>query len=69
MDVKRLFGRVNDSIRSIASEGPEDETWEFMCECADVRCRERVVLTLSEFDLRRASSPPLPVVAAEHAGV
>lgn len=67
MDVKQLYGRVNDSIRGIASEGPADETWEFMCECSDVECHERVVLTLTEFDERRASTPPVPIVATTHA--
>jgi hypothetical protein len=69
MDVKQLYGRVNDSIRGIASEGPADETWEFMCECSDVKCREKVVLTLTEFDDRRAATPPGPILAASHAAV
>jgi hypothetical protein len=65
MDPDRLFGHVNDSIRRLATEGPLTETWEFICECSDVRCHEMVSLTLLEFDEHRAASPPAPVLA-EH---
>lgn len=61
-----LFAQLNDSIRKIASRGPATETWEFVCECADVTCHTLVSLTLSEFDERRASSPPMPILAGDH---
>jgi len=67
MDQDRLFVEVNDSIRKLASEGSAAESWDFICECAEVTCHASVNLTLSEFDERRAASPPVPVHAAEHA--
>ena len=67
MEQNQLFPHVNDSIRSLASQGPETETWEFICECPDVRCHALVTLTLIEFDERRGASPPAPILAAEHA--
>ncbi len=67
MEQDRLFVQVNDSIRRLASEGPATETWDFICECAEVTCRATVNLKLIEFDERRAASPPVPIHAAEHA--
>ena len=64
----KLFVQVNDSIRKLASDEAESqgEAWGFICECPEVSCHAMVNLTLSEFDERRASSPPIPVHAAEH---
>jgi hypothetical protein len=53
MEQNELFPHVNDSIRSLASQGPDTETWEFICECPDVTCHVLVSLTLFEFDERR----------------
>jgi len=62
METYEAFTRVNDSIRGLATEGPLDETWEFYCECPDVGCHTLISLTLHEFDERRASSPPIPIL-------
>ena len=61
-----LFVQVNDSIRELASERPAIQIWDFICECPEVTCHASVSLTLTEFDERRATSPPVPVHAAEH---
>jgi len=66
MEQDRLFVRVNDSIRKLAS-GSATESWDFVCECSEVTCHASVNLTLIEFDDRRSASPPIPVHAAEHA--
>jgi hypothetical protein len=66
MDPAGLFGQVNDSIRTLATQGPATETWEFLCECADVTCHSLVSLTLLEFDERRAASPPVQILATVH---
>jgi hypothetical protein len=68
MATNGAFGHVNDSIRKLATDGPESETWDFFCECADVACRTLVSLTLVEFDERRSASPPVPVLAVHHEG-
>lgn len=62
-----LFAHVNDSIRKLAGEGPDAQTWEFICECPDVGCHVMVSLTLTEFDKRRGASPPVPILALDHA--
>jgi hypothetical protein len=67
MEPAGAFGLVNDAIRKLATAGPGYETWEFFCECSDLECHRVVTLTLVEFDERRAASPPVPVVADEHA--
>lgn len=66
MENDGVFVHVNDSIRKLATSGPVTQTWEFICECPELTCHVLVSLTLAEFDERRASSPPLPVLAAEH---
>jgi hypothetical protein len=60
------FGHVNDSIRKLATDGQDGETWEFFCECPDVECHAVVSLTLLEFDEHRASLPPMPILASHH---
>ena len=66
MEPDALFAHVNNSIRKLASQGPPRQTWEFICECPEVRCHAWVSLTLTEFDERRSASPPVPVLATEH---
>jgi hypothetical protein len=62
-----VFARVNDSIRKLAAANdPGAQSWQFLCECADISCHIFVDLTVREFDERRAASPPLPILAAEH---
>lgn len=64
MDADSAFRHVNDSIRQLASDGPDTETVEFFCECQDIECNATLALTLLEFDARRAASPPVPIVVA-----
>jgi hypothetical protein len=66
VDADGLFGHVNDSIRRLALETPDSETWEFFCECPDVTCHTLVSLTLLEFDERRSALPPIPIRASGH---
>jgi len=66
MEQAELFAHVNNSIRELAYEGPENQTWDFICECMDVTCHASVSLTLIEFDSRRTASPPVPVIATKH---
>jgi hypothetical protein len=61
-----LFGHVNDSIRGLATAGPADELWQFICECPDLECRSLVSLTLAEFDARRSASRPAPILSFSH---
>ncbi|HEY2355281.1 MAG TPA: hypothetical protein VGH79_10335 [Gaiellaceae bacterium] len=57
---------MNDSIRGLATDGPTDETWQFICECPDLGCHALVSLTLADFDARRAASPPSPILSIAH---
>jgi len=68
MDPNGLFGHVNDSIRGLATDDQTNETWEFFCECPDLACHALVTLTLVEFDERRASLPPVPILLTGHGG-
>jgi hypothetical protein len=66
MEEPALFAHVNDSIRSLATEAQAAETWEFFCECSDLGCHALVSLTLLEFDERRTTLPPTPILATSH---
>jgi hypothetical protein len=68
MEKNGVFAHVNNSIRTLASDGPPTQTWEFICECPELACHALVALTLTEFDQRRAASPPEPILATEHSG-
>jgi len=67
METDGLFGLVNDSIRSLATEVPEHEMWEFFCECPNLACHELVSLTIVEFDKHRTAQPRLPILATHDA--
>jgi hypothetical protein len=48
-----LLGEVNRSIRDLAEKvDPEDDstTWQFVCECGETDCTERVGLSLARYD-------------------
>ena len=66
MESLGAFHEVNDSIRQLATAGPDVEAWEFFCECSDLGCHALMSLTLAEFDERRAASPPRPILAPHH---
>ena len=62
-----LFRDVNERIREIADTfGQKDSTYDFLCECSDPECAERVVLTSAEYEFVRAD-PTRFVVAKGHA--
>jgi hypothetical protein len=62
-----LFRDVNDRIREISDTFErKDETYDFVCECSDPACTQRVVLTLAEYE-RVRSDPTRFVVAKGHA--
>ncbi len=67
IDADGLFGHVNDSIRGLATEGTEDDIWQFVCECPYLDCHALVSLTLAEFDARRVAYPPSPILSRSHA--
>jgi hypothetical protein len=50
--VSELLGEVNRSIRDLAAKvDPHDSSmWEFVCECGEEDCTERVGLALARFD-------------------
>jgi hypothetical protein len=62
-----IFRDVNERIREISdSFGQEDSTYDFVCECSDPACAERVVLTRAEYEDVRSDSTRF-VVAKGHA--
>jgi hypothetical protein len=62
-----LFRDVNERIREISDTfGQKDATYNFLCECSDPMCAEKVVLTPAEYEHVRAESTRF-VVAKGHA--
>ncbi len=61
-----LFREVNERIDDVASQlGGEDTTYEFLCECSDPDCVERVSLTVAQYR-RLRSRPALFALVAGH---
>ena len=50
--MSELLGEVNRSIRDLAATvDPQDSsTWEFVCECGEQGCTERLGLALALYD-------------------
>ena len=45
-----LFRQINDKIENVANEhGSDSHVYEFLCECSDPGCSERVRITLDEY--------------------
>jgi hypothetical protein len=60
-----LFRDVNEQIESTNERFGISERHEFICECADLECTDRVSLTLGEYEeIRRV--PTHFIVAAGH---
>jgi hypothetical protein len=50
-----FFRSVNERIRDLAEEhGADQHRYEFLCECGDTACVERVTLSLGEYEAVRA---------------
>jgi len=61
-----FFREVNEKINTRAeSHGLDSHLYSFFCECADAKCIERVMLTLSEYEHIRAE-PTRFVVKKNH---
>ena len=61
-----FFRQVNERINDSAeSHGDSAHEYEFFCECSDIGCLERVVLTLAEYEHIRAD-PARFVVKKNH---
>jgi hypothetical protein len=61
-----IFRDVNERIRQISDTfGQKDQTYDFLCECSDPMCAERVVMTSAEYEYVR-SDPTRFVVAKGH---
>ena len=61
-----FFRQVNERIKDVA-DGIQggDDTYEFLCECADPSCTERITLSTTEYDQVR-QSPRRFVLALGH---
>lgn len=52
-----FFRDVNERIRGVAGrQGADEHAYEFLCECADPACVERVTLSLREYEAVRADA-------------
>src|SRR5436190_14471814 len=60
-----FFRQVNERIKDVA-EGFEGDRYEFLCECADPSCTERITLTTEEYEAVRGNGTRF-VLARGHA--
>src|SRR5262245_36706263 len=61
MNNSELLAEVNANIRRLAAEvNPDDQGWEFACECGAEDCTEHLGLPLTRYDeLKNAGAPLL----------
>ena len=65
-DVQTLFRQVNERVLDVNSSlGPTARIADFVCECRDPECTERLTLSVSQFDAVR-SHPSRHVVCPGH---
>ena len=59
-----LFRDVNERVKSfdVAQGASGDKEWEFLCECADPDCTERISMSLREYEAVRSSPITFAVV-------
>ena len=61
-----LFRTINERIEDAAQRhGTDSHKYEFLCECSDLDCAEKVVLTLAEYAHAR-EDPTRFIVVKEH---
>ena len=57
-----IFREVNERLRALAAAVP-DGTTDYLCECSDVQCTDRIELRLLEYESVRARPKSFFVVA------
>ena len=61
-----LFREVNERIdevdRRLSEAAPDDGPWEFVCECADENCVERIELHPDEYESVRGDASQFVIV-------
>lgn len=60
-----FFRQVNERIKDVADGLEGAQTYEFLCECANPNCTERIELTRDQYDVVRAD-PARFVLARGH---
>ena len=50
-----FFRQVNERIKDVADGFEGTQAYEFLCECSDPRCTERIQLTRAEYEAVRAN--------------
>jgi hypothetical protein len=63
-----LFRDVNERIEEIASHSGDDRPAEFVCECDDLGCQERLTMNLDEYERLRADPTTFAVVPGHESG-
>jgi hypothetical protein len=60
-----FFREVNERINDVAEGLEGDQSYQFLCECADPQCTERIELSTADYEWVRAS-PTRFVLARGH---
>lgn len=51
-----FFRQVNERINEVAARAEGDHSYDFLCECADPGCTERITMTRDQYEEVRQSS-------------
>ena len=57
-----IFREVNERLRELADAAPDGKT-EYLCECSDVHCAQKIELKLLEYESVRARPKTFFIVA------
>jgi len=57
-----MFRSVNERVEEVVQPGPSEEI-DFLCECGDAECTEKITLTRSEYEQVRSDAIQFAVVS------
>jgi hypothetical protein len=57
--LSEVNAHVHEAARRFEGVEPGPDRWEFRCECGATDCRERVSLTLADYETQRAGGQPV----------
>lgn len=62
-----FFRSVNETIRDVAAQhGPDAHVYEFLCECSDPACVDRVALTTADYEKIREDGARFVLMAGHN---
>ncbi len=61
-----VFREVNERLKALETRFSLTEPLDLVCECGDVACTERIVMSLDEYEALRSDSASFAIVPGHH---